>query len=50
VQDGIQLELTKLKAMFECTATTGKRFVAHSNEKLTAFVELEQAIRCATTI
>jgi hypothetical protein len=28
----------------------GKRFVVHANEKLTAFVELEAAIRAATQI
>jgi hypothetical protein len=44
VQDGIQLELTKLKAMFECTATT-ERFIVSADEKPTAFLELESAIQ-----
>jgi hypothetical protein len=29
------------------TATAAKRFVAHANEKLTAFLELESVVRAS---
>ena len=45
MQHGIQLEFDKIEGDVRVHRQNGKRFIVSADEKLTAFLELESAIR-----